>query len=256
MICGGAVGLGATFTLSLARAGFDLIIVDKEKEVLEKLAGEIRDKMNINVRILHADLADQKSIDLMMELAQENGCRLFIYNAAYGPVKQFTDNSPEELDYYIDVNSRTPIKLIHRLGNESTLKGRRGFLLMSSLAGMLGTNLVGPYGATKAFNLNLSEALFHELRGKGMDILACVAGATDTPNFRSTNPKRSFLSPTPMNPQKVVREGFKNLGKQPYVIPGFSNKLTVFLLNRILGRKVALRIMNRTMQKMYGRLGD
>jgi len=251
MICGGAVGLGAAFTMALARQGFNLLIVDKEKEILEKIAARIRESKNTDVRTLHTDLANQESIELMLGLAEETGCRLFIYNAAYGPVRPFSENSPEELDYYIDVNSRTPLKLIHKLEKTSSISGRKGFLLMSSLAGMWGTNLVAPYGATKAFNLNLSEALYHELRGTGMDITACVAGATDTPNFRSTNPKKSFLSPAPMNPEKVVDESLRKLGRQPFVITGISNKLTAIFMNRILGRRAALWIMNRTMQKMY-----
>lgn len=251
LVAGAAEGLGAAFTNELAGQGFDLILVDKDESKLNKLADSLREIYSLNIRTCVIELAEKESAKKLRDLMKEAGCRLVIYNAAYGPVKKFLANSEEELHYYMDVNSRTPLLLIHSLALHKPGSEPVGFLLMSSMAGMLGTNLVAPYSATKAFNLNLSEGLYYELKPGGFDIMACIAGATDTPNFRSTNPSKSRFSPTPMSPEQVAHEALGKLGKQAYYIPGFSNKLTVFFLFRILGRKAALRIMNSTMRSMY-----
>jgi short-subunit dehydrogenase len=132
-----------------------------------------------------------------------------------------------------------------------TGKGTGGILLMSSLAGLWGTQLVASYGATKAFTLNLAEALYHELKDQDIDIMACIAGPTATPAYLSTRPKYGFIKPKVMNPQHVANYAISQLGKRAYCIPGFSNKLTHFLMTRILPRTYAARLMNNTMGKMY-----
>jgi short-subunit dehydrogenase len=124
---------------------------------------------------------------------------------------------------------------------------------MSSLAGLWGTALVAPYGATKAFDFNLAEALHHELKDKGIDVMACCAGATDTPNYRATKPNYGFLRPPISSPSEVAEAALSRLGKSALFIPGFYNQLTYFLFSRILGRSAGVGVMNRTMKKMYSR---
>ena len=123
---------------------------------------------------------------------------------------------------------------------------------MSSLAGFWGTQLVAPYSATKAFDFNLAEALHHELRADGIDVMACCPGATDTPGYRSSNPRYGWFKPSVMKPEDVAKGALKKLGKGAYYIPGFSNKLTFFLFSRVFPRKWAAGIFNNTMEQMYG----
>ena len=61
---------------------------------------------------------------------------------------------------------------------------RGAVILMSSLTAFQGSPFVSVYGATKAFNLALAEGLWAELQPHGVDVLACCAGATRTPNWR------------------------------------------------------------------------
>ena len=81
----------------------------------------------------------------------------------YGPVMPFLDNSEDDLDLYIDVNCRTLLHLTHRFAGHLKTGRSGGIVLMSSLAGLWGTGLVAPYGASKAFDYNLAEALHYEL---------------------------------------------------------------------------------------------
>ena len=54
---------------------------------------------------------------------------------------------------------------------------------MSSLAGLQGTPPITMYAATKAFGAVLADGLWAELRGSGVDVVACVAGAVETPSL-------------------------------------------------------------------------
>jgi short-subunit dehydrogenase len=47
-----------------------------------------------------------------------------------------------------------------------------------------GMRIFAAYGAAKAYQLLLAEALWDELRGAGVDVMAYVIGMTLTPTFR------------------------------------------------------------------------
>jgi short-subunit dehydrogenase len=60
---------------------------------------------------------------------------------------------------------------------------RGGLVIMSSLAGLQGSPPISVYAATKAFGAVLAEGLWAELRGTGVDVVTCVAGAVETPGW-------------------------------------------------------------------------
>jgi short-subunit dehydrogenase len=251
LVAGAAEGIGAAFSKNLAVRGMNIIMVDKEQGKMNETAMTLKKEYNVEVVEMCLDLSDIAVMDIIIKKLSELGCRLLIYNAAYGPVKKFLDNTKDELNYYIDLNSRMPLHLIHQFLQIIPKDQKAGILLMSSLAGLWGTLLVSPYGATKAFSYNLAEGLHYELKDKGIDVMACCAGATDTPNYRNTRPKKSLLGPTVMAPQKVAEKALKKLGKKAVFIPGFANQLTNFLLTRILPRSKSAQIMNSVMFSMY-----
>ena len=250
-VAGAAEGLGAAFSTILAKWGMNIIMIDHEEEKLKDTERKLKETYNIQTEGICLDLSKIGNIDIILGKMTNVGCRLLIYNAAYGPVKRFTDNSVEELDYYIDLNSRMPMHMVYRLIKMVPQDQRTGILIMSSLAGLWGTQLVVPYGATKAFDYNLAEGLYYELKDKRIDVMACCAGATDTPNYRNTKPKKNFFGPAIMSPFSIAEKALKYLGKKPLYIPGFMNRLTYFLLNRIFSRSFSSGLMNRTMGKMY-----
>lgn len=249
-VLGAAEGLGASFSTELARQGFHLITVDINKSELSKTCKRIRRNYQVETAELVLDLSDKRSAISIMEKIKELDCRFMIYNAAYGPVKPFLSNTPVELDLYQSINTTTTLRLVHQF-IELHQNRPAGILLLSSLAGFRGTQFVVPYAATKAFLWNLAEGLYYEFRGKKLDISVCVAGATATPNFIATQPKKGLFSPKPMPPDQVAIEALKYFGKRLFIVPGLSNKFAHFLLNRVLPRSWASTIHNNTMKNMY-----
>lgn len=252
LVAGAGEGLGAAFCRSLARRGLNIILVDVKTDPMVKLSQELEAKADIQCLTIPLDLNEQETVGQLLEIMQHKDCKLLVYNAAHGPVQAFLDNTPKELDRHLQINARTPLHLVYGFAQHLVKHQKTGgIILMSSLAGLFGTQLVATYGATKAFNYNLGEALFHELKPHGIDVLACCAGAMDTPNYQNTNPRYGLLKPKVMKPKKVSEKAVKTLGKKGLVIPGFSNRLNYFILSRLLPRPVASRLFNRTMKKMY-----
>lgn len=249
-VAGAGEGLGAAFAKRLAWQGFHLLLIDKDGEKLTTIEEELSAAWKPKVISLCIDLEDRGAVARIIENIQKTNCRFLIYNAAYGPVRPFLSNTPEELNRYVQVNMATPLQLVHRFA-ASHAGQRAGILLLSSLAGWRGSRLVAPYAATKAFTWNLAEGLYYEFKGTGLDVSVCCPGPVDTPNYRRTRPRQSWISPKAAPPEVVVEYVLRHFGRKLFLFPGRSNRLTHFLLNRILPRRWASGMHNAMMSYLY-----
>lgn len=230
----------------------NLVMVDHQAEKMHVLADRLEKDNGIRTLRLHVDLARADASELIIDALPGNECRLLIYNAAYSRVKPFLTLEREELDDFVDINCRTQLRLIHAFAHRLAGEGvSGGIILMSSLAGLIGMQLVAPYAATKAFAWNLAEALHYEFQNHSIDIMACLAGATATPAYLATQPEYGWIRPAVLNPSAVAEGALKNLGRKARYMPGFSNRLNYFILTRLLPRQLASKLANRTMAGMY-----
>jgi hypothetical protein len=137
--------------------------------------------------------------------------------------------------------------MAHVLGRRMAARGRGGLVFMSSLAAFQGSPFIATYGATKAFNLMLGEALWFELQSRGVDVLACAAGATRTPGFLVASPDGE---PGEIEPAQVVKEALGKLGRAGVMIPGRFNRFASFLMRRVLPRGTAVGILGNRTRKL------
>jgi len=99
----------------------------------------------------------------------------------------------------------------------------------------------------------LAEGLWYELKGKGVDVVACCAGAIETPNYISSKPRSlGAFAPKPSSVEEVAREAVAALGRRPLVIPGRAYRFSQTLLERFTSRKQRMKIMADSTEKMYG----
>jgi hypothetical protein len=257
LVAGAAEGIGAAFCEEMASHGMNIALVDTNKTGMESLSAYLENKYQVNTKLINLDLADENAAEACMKAVTGLDLRLLVYNAAYSRVNPFLSADPKELDLYINVNTRTPLKLVFSFAHHlSASKKPGGILLMSSLAGLWGTQLVAAYSGTKAFNLALAEALHHEFKPHGIDVSVVCAGATATPGYLGTNPSYGFIRPSVMKPARVASIALKKLGKKTVIIPGFSNRMTYFLLTRVLPRSLAAKLVNLTMERTYSKKSD
>ena len=220
---------------------------------MRQLGQKLAKEYIVDVKFLAMDLSQPESAKIILRESEEVDAGLLVYNAAFSFIKPFIDQTPKELDTFLEVNIRTQIHLLHAFVNRLINRKRKGgVLVMSSLSGLLGMQFVATYAATKAFAWNLAESLHHELSPHNIDIMACLAGVTNTPAFRRSKPKFGFPKPKVMQPEVVAEGALNALGKKTLYIPGFSNRFSYFILTRLIPRKMASSIANKTMRKMYG----
>lgn len=238
VIAGASEGLGAAFARALAGRGLKLLLLARRADALAEVAAPLR--AITEVRTAAVDLGDPELATILTGLTADLEVGLCIYNAAYSPIGPFLEQSPRDHQRVLDVNCRGPMIAARVLGQGMARRRRGGILLMSSLTALCGSPFLAGYGASKAFNLSLGEALWYELGPQGVDVLVCCAGATSTPGFvRSSGAD----GPRAMTPEAVVAEALAALGGPPSMVPGVFNRLAARLLARLLPRRTAVRIM-------------
>lgn len=257
LIVGAAEGLGKAYCIALAKRKMNLLMVDNRLTELNSLASRLHEEYGVFTQTLQLDLNNKDATAIILEASKELDIGLLIYNAAYSQIKPFVNYTTEELDAFVTVNASSQIQLVHAFANKLIRSEKTGgIILMSSLAGLIGMQLVAPYAATKAFTWNLAEALNYELKPYQIDVMACISGATATPTYLKSNPKYGFIKPLVMQSLTVAEAALDKLGKKTLFIPGFSNRLNYFILTRLMPRKMAASIANKTMGEMYSHLGS
>lgn len=253
VVAGASEGIGAAFADELAARGVSLVLVARGRERLDAVAGEIARRHAVATRVVACDLARPESIDRVAEAAAELTVGLLVCNAAASTVGRFLDVPLEDHRHAIDVNAGSVVALAHRFGGPMAERGCGGIIVMSSLTAFQGTPLVACYGATKAFGLVFAEGLGDELRDRGVDVLACCAGATRTPGYdRVTPPRRvELLAPRIQDPGEVAREALAALGKRPLVVTGAGNRAASLVMRRLMSRRGAVKTIGRSMRRRY-----
>jgi short-subunit dehydrogenase len=250
VVLGASEGIGAAFARLLAERGYALILVARREEPLQALAAELRARHGHAVEVRALDLAAADLEAQLRVLATSYQVETLIYNAALSIVAPFLETPISDKQRILDINVRGPMIAAHVFGEPMAARGKGTIVLMSSLTAFWGSPWVATYGATKAFNLSLGEALAVELKARGVDVIVCTAGATSTPGFVATT--ANTTPPASMTPEAVARQTLARVRRGLFV-PGVLNRFAQWFLTRLLPRRTAVGIMGGQTSKLLRR---
>jgi hypothetical protein len=252
LVAGASEGIGAEFARQLAARGLGLVMIARRHEPLEALAQELRRDAGARVRAVALDLGSPDLLERLRPRIEGLEIGLLVYSAAFSVVGGFLEGEIAPRLREIDVNCRGPLLLCHELGRAMAARRRGGIVLVSSLAGFFGSALIPSYAASKAFDTVLGEGLWAELRPHGIDVLALAAGATRTPGFEASRPRRSSNPfAAPMEPGPVAAQALRELGRGPTRVAGARNRLAAFATTRLFSRRRAVETLSRATREMY-----
>jgi short-subunit dehydrogenase len=252
IVAGGSQGLGASFAGELARRRLNLLLIARKPGPLEETAESLRSRHGVQVRTASIDLAGPGFLDRVQDAAAGLEIGLLVCDAAQAHTGKFLDADLDSALRILDTNCRAPLSLIRQFGGMMAERGRGGIVVMSSLSAFWGSPYVAVYGATKAFLLNLSEALWRELGARGVDVTVCTAGPVLTPNYVASKPAGAGPSALEMTPGAVASVALGALGRKHLVVPGALNRLTQFLVSRFVSRRAAVMLLEKNTARMYG----
>jgi uncharacterized protein len=195
LIAGASEGTGASFARQIAAQGVNCILVARRERPLAQLAEEIRG-MGAEAVTASIDLAAADAAERLAETAGNREVGLLIFNAGADPNgSQFLDNDVANWDALVARNVVTVMRACHRFAGPMRERKKGGIVLVGSGACYFGLPGISVYGATKAFNLVLGEALWAELRPHGVHVLNLIMGKTDTPAHRELMDKLGIPFP-------------------------------------------------------------
>ncbi len=252
LITGGSEGLGAEFAAQTAGLGFDVALVARRPQLLHGFCDELRRRFSVNVKSIPLDLSSPGAVEALCGAVGDLDIGLFVCSAASSPLGDFLDVAAADHSRLVDLNCRVPALLSWELGRRMSARRRGGIILVSSMAGFQGTGFVAHYAASKAYVRVLAEGLWNELRGTGVDVLACCPGLVRTPTLFDGHPVRpSWLASPLMDCAPVVRQTLAALGRKPVVVPGTANRVASWITQRLLPRRAAINLASRGTRAMY-----
>lgn len=238
LITGASSGIGEAFAKRLAKEGFDLFLIARREDRLQKLAEELRTEFSRKVFYAVQDLTDRDASVNIQRLIQETPLNLglFVNNAGFGLNEDFSHSSLTPQLQMIDLNVRAFTELTHRLLPILKSREKSGIILVSSVLSLLPSPKYAVYAATKSFNLYFGEALHHELKADGIDVLTVMPGLTSSEFHLVSGANVDQMPIRPRMPEQVVETALSALGRRSSVADGSKNRFLLFFL-RFLSRR-------------------
>ncbi len=247
VITGASSGIGAELAPMFAARGYDLILVARRVERLQKLADDLTRMYTIQANVIQMDLAQPFAGEALWRAigAIEPRIDVLVNNAGFSDAGDFATQSPEKIERMMHLNISTLTSLTRHV-LPGMIERRHGKILnVASLAGFQpGGPGMAVYYASKSYVLSFSRSLRSELHGSGVSLTVLCPGATTT-EFEQTagaQDTRMFNWIKPMEVHSVARAGF--LGMQAgrdVVVPGILNKFLA-ISPRFLPTNVVLAI--------------
>jgi uncharacterized protein len=224
VVAGASDGVGAAYARAMAERGLNVVLLARRQALLEEVAAAIRADTGVDTRAVAVDLAEDDAMAQVAAATSGLDVGMMMYNAGADPnYEPFLESSVDVALAMVHRNCVVPMQLCHHVASAMAARGKGGIVLVASGAGLFGARNMVAYGASKAFDIVLGEALWAELHDKGVDVLSLVLGATDTPAFRRLLAKRGLLagaddpSPIPgvLTVEETVAETIDNLSNGP-----------------------------------------
>lgn len=227
LVAGASDGVGAAFAEGLAERGLNVVLLARRQAVLDQVAAEIESRTSAQTRTLAIDLARPDAATAIAEATSDLEIGFLVYCAGADPnYRPFLDSSIEAAEAMVQRNCMVPMQLCHRFAPAMVERGSGGIVIFSSGAALAGSPNMVTYGASKAFDMVFTEALWAELHDKGVDVLGLMLGKTNTPALRELEYSRGQISSPDEVPagassvDEVIAEAFENLTNGPTWMAG------------------------------------
>jgi short-subunit dehydrogenase len=232
LITGATNGIGYELAKCFAQDGYNLVIVARHFDDLERMATEFSQQYDIDVCYIAKDLFRPEAPFEVYEEVKRRGIHVhaLVNNAGQGQYGEFIETDiNRELDI-IQLNIGAYVVLTKCFLQEMVAHGEGEILMVSSIGGEIPGPLQAVYHGTKAFVTSFTEAIRAENKDRNITITALLPGVTDTDFFNKADMTESKLvkEGSKADPAKVAQDGYEALkaGKDK-IISGFKNKAMV-----------------------------
>jgi uncharacterized protein len=211
LVTGGSAGLGAAFAHRLATAGYDLVLVARDRHRLEQVAASHRRNHGVSVEVLAADLTEPAAL-VAVERRLADATRpvdILVNNAGVESEGEFVDVDVRDLQVEIDLNVTAVLRLTRAALPAMIKRGNGSVVNVGSFAGYLSAR-GSAYGATKSWVLAFTDTVAATLPGTGVNVIALCPGRLRSDKPGHTKQGRSALW---LEPEKAVDRCLADLAR-------------------------------------------
>ncbi len=224
LVTGASSGIGYEISKYLAKRGYDIIVVARNRQALENLKEEIK----TNVQIVCMDLSVVDNCVKLYENFKDENIDVLINNAGFGMYGNFDILDMNKEIEMINVNILA-CDILTKLFLKDMKKRDSGYILnVGSIAGFMPGPLMSSYYASKSYVVKLTQAIRKELKKSksGVSVSVLCPGPVNT-NFNNTAGVKFAVRP--LSSEYVAKYAVDMLFKKKLIIvPGFTIKLARF----------------------------
>jgi uncharacterized protein len=246
VVTGASAGIGEAIAVELAEAGVNVVLSARRRERLALLAERLRSRNGIQAQVVVADLALPQAPQQIFDATEGAGLQVdvLVNNAGFGEYGEFLRSNLEMEVSMVQVNCAAVVHLT-RLFLPAMVERRRGaVMIVASTASYQPVPYLATYGATKAFDRMLAEALAQEMKRYDVQVSALCPGPTES-EFGQVAGVRLGDKRKSQSAAEVAQRGLEGLadGKH-WVIPYLSGRVQVFA-QRFVPRRVVTGAVER-----------
>jgi short-subunit dehydrogenase len=220
LVTGASSGIGAEFAKQLSAGSYEVIMVARRSELMERLAEELPGPAHV----IACDLANDAAALAGKVAELDRQVDVLVNNAGFGTHGRFAEIDPAREAEEVRLNCETLVTLTHAFLPGMIARGGGGVITVASTAGMQPLPYEATYSATKAFARTFSDALSAELRGTGVQVLCVNPGPVPTEWQEVAGYEPGYLPPVPgkITAAQVARESLEAFERgRRTIIPGF-----------------------------------
>ena len=183
LISGGASGCGAAASTLFAAEGARVTIVDRQADIGEALAAELRGK-GFQATFAAADVSRRDEVEAAVAHANATfGAPTILFNHAGSiVVKPFLETTDEEYDWLMNVNVRSMFLMTRAVLPGMLAKGDGRIVCTSSISAVAATPMEVLYDVTKGAVPMFARAIAVEFRDRNIRCNAVCPGFIQTPH--------------------------------------------------------------------------
>jgi short-subunit dehydrogenase len=170
LVTGASSGIGEEFARQVAASGINVVLVARNEVRLKEVAAELTARYQVHARAVALDLSRDGILGPVAEATGDLDIGLLVSNAGAGNPGPFISLPHERLREIVQLNVIAHLDLAHHFGQRLAKRGRGGMVLVSAAAAAGGLPYMANDSATKAYPLNLGEALHVELGQSGVNV--------------------------------------------------------------------------------------
>jgi len=229
VVTGASSGLGRGLAARLADRGMSLVLTGRNEARLDQAALEIRRTApRVRVETVVADLSIPSGLSALLEYVGNRPIEVLVNNAGFGSYGPFAEADPERENDELAVDVTAVIALARAFLPGMLSRRSGGILNVASAIGFQPAPYQAVYGASKAFVLSFSQALWAEARGAGVAVTALCPGPTRTGFVAAlgADVAHTTIYGRLADPKPVIEAGLRALDKgRAVVVPGLRTRI-------------------------------